>query len=380
MVKISLPFLGRGSKGNGAGDWHNEPLRSHDETSCAILAKVSAELSTKAAQNQHLSEYLHVALEENDGVPEYVDKLSRKYKDVDNPNLVYAIGGGLFVHVFPNPRGPRQGALCIYRTGDDARPRSTCRSDRRQATRCGRRLREANTVDERRETLLEALEQVVEVKGGENGAGSARHPDPVRINDELYEALRYVMVRDKIEQGAIQPLIYDTNLEDISCSGLGPIFLEHKIFDSVQSNVVFETMEQLDKFVVQLSEKIGRPVTRRDPVADAALLDGSRINIVYGGEVSKRGSNFSIRKVAEEPLSILTLIEFDSISYEMAAYLSMALAHGMNIFVCGETASGKTTLINALTTFIKPTAKIVSIEDTCPSQNDSVVSAGYAFT
>ena len=88
------------------------------------------------------------------------------------------------------------------------------------------------------------------------------------------------------------------------------------------------------------------------------------MNIVFGGDVSKRGSNFTIRKFSSEPLSLLDLIGFRSLSYEMAAYLSFMLREGQNIFVVGETASGKTTLLNAMTAFIRPNAKIVTIEDT----------------
>jgi flagellar protein FlaI len=156
----------------------------------------------------------------------------------------------------------------------------------------------------------------------------------------------------------------DPNIEDISCSGLGNIFVEHKIFGGLRASIGFETNEALDKFVIELAEGIKHPVTFREPVVDATLPDGSRINIVYGADVSKRGSNFTIRKFSDTPLSILELIQFGALNYDMAAYLSIILQEGMNVWVSGETASGKTTLLNALTTFIPPEAKIVSIEDT----------------
>ena len=132
----------------------------------------------------------------------------------------------------------------------------------------------------------------------------------------------------------------------------------------MKSTITFDSHEQLDTFVIRLSEKIAKPVTFRDPIVDATLPDGSRINIVYGGDLSRRGSNFTIRKFSGTPISVLQLIAFNALTYDMAAYLSLCLHHGMNMFVAGETASGKTTLMNALTTFIPPTAKIVSIEDT----------------
>ena len=87
------------------------------------------------------------------------------------------------------------------------------------------------------------------------------------------------------------------------------------------------------------------------------------MNIVFGTDVSKRGSNFTIRKFNDVPISVLDLIDFGSINYEMLAYLSIMLGEGMNTFVSGETASGKTTLLNAISTFIPATSKIVSFED-----------------
>src|SRR4030042_2629378 len=164
--------------------------------------------------------------------------------------------------------------------------------------------------------------------------------------------------------GTLDPMILDPNIEDISCSGLGNIFVEHKIFGGLRASIGFDTHEALEKFVIELAEGIKPPVTFREPVVDATLPDGSRINIVYGTDVSKRGSNFSIRKFSDTPLSIIELIQFGALNYDMAAYLSIILQEGMNVWVSGETASGKTTLLNALTTFIPPESKIVSIEDT----------------
>jgi flagellar protein FlaI len=109
---------------------------------------------------------------------------------------------------------------------------------------------------------------------------------------------------------------------------------------------------------------VKKPVTYKNPIADATLPDGSRINIVFGRDVSKRGSNFSIRKFSEVPLSIFEIVDFGTLNYQMLAYLYLCINNGMNVFVAGESASGKTALINALTVFISPMAKIITIEDT----------------
>jgi flagellar protein FlaI len=184
------------------------------------------------------------------------------------------------------------------------------------------------------------------------------------LTERDLEVMKYVVVRDKIGMGMLQALILDTNIEDISCSGLGSLFIEHEVFKSLRTAMEFESMQELDEFVLRLSERIKKPVSFRNPIVDATLPDGSRINIVFGDDVSKRGSNFTIRKFSETPMSILELIDFGSLDFMMAAYVSLMIGEGMNVFVAGETASGKTTLLNAVTVFIEPGAKIVSIEDT----------------
>lgn len=178
------------------------------------------------------------------------------------------------------------------------------------------------------------------------------------------EGIKYSMVREKVGMGVLQPLINDHHIEDISCSGVGHIFIEHKVFKSMKASFGYKTHAELDEHVLRLSERIKKPVTFRQPVVDASLPDGSRINIVYGQDVSLRGTNYTIRKFSDDPISIIQLCKWKSLSWEMAAYLSIVIEDGMNMFVSGETASGKTTLMNALCTFIEPNAKIVSIEDT----------------
>ncbi len=184
------------------------------------------------------------------------------------------------------------------------------------------------------------------------------------LDEDAIEGIKYSMVREKVGMGVLQPLINDHHIEDISCSGVGQIFVEHKVFKSMKCSFGYQTHAELDEHVLRMSERIKKPVTFRQPVVDASLPDGSRINIVYGQDVSLRGTNYTIRKFSEEAISIIQLCKWKSLSWEMAAYLSITIEDGMNMFVSGETASGKTTLMNALCTFIEPNAKIVSIEDT----------------
>jgi flagellar protein FlaI len=136
------------------------------------------------------------------------------------------------------------------------------------------------------------------------------------------------------------------------------------VFKGLKSIIEFREEETLNKFIIRLAERIGKPITYKDPIVDATLPDGSRINIVFGNDVSKNGSNFTIRKFNETPFSVLQVIESGAMDYMIAGYLWLLISEGMSGFICGETASGKTTSLNAITAFISPDAKIVSIEDT----------------
>ncbi|MCX6693594.1 MAG: type II/IV secretion system ATPase subunit, partial [Methanomicrobiales archaeon] len=186
----------------------------------------------------------------------------------------------------------------------------------------------------------------------------------VVVTSQQYSAVEYLMIRDKIDIGVLKPFIGDPYIEDITCDGVGPIFVEHKIFKGLKSVVGWDNTAELDLFVIKLAERTKRPITYRNPIVDATLPDGSRINIVYSVDISRKGSNFTIRKAMEDPISIVKLVEFKTINYLAAAYLWLCIENSMSLFMAGETASGKTTTLNALTTFIPPENKIVTIEDT----------------
>jgi len=288
------------------------------------------------------------------GIPEYYPKITRDQSYLDRRNLVYPIGNGLYVHIYPNDKGDRDIYIPIepHLTIDLSKVIPQLET---MLLGFVEQLGAAETDEAKTEALLRAIDASVST----NGAAKKVHVTPREL-----EALKYVLVRDKIGFGLLAPLLFDPNIEDISCSGVGAVFIEHKIFKSLQSAIHFTTEEDIDKFVIWLGEWIKRPVTVRNPIVDAVLPDGSRINIVYGTDVSKRGSNYTIRKFADVPTSVMQLIEYGTMDYLMAAYISFVLEEGLNTFVVGPTASGKTTTMNAITTFILPDKKIVSIEDT----------------
>ncbi|HIE55258.1 MAG TPA: hypothetical protein EYP90_08785, partial [Chromatiaceae bacterium] len=218
--------------------------------------------------------------------------------------------------------------------------------------------------EEKKRVLLELLDEILvpTEQVGYRKLGLKRGKLPVKEEDIRY--IKYHVIRDKVGVGLLEPFLRDPYIEDVSCTGVGNIYVVHKIFGPLESNVGFASEEELDDFVVKLGEKIGKPVSHARPVTDAALPDGSRINIVFGSDVSLRGSNFTIRKVSEVPISVTQLIRWNTFDARIASYMWIMLSEGMSAFICGETASGKTTSLNAMSVFIKPTAKIVSIEDT----------------
>lgn len=288
------------------------------------------------------------------GVPDYYPKLSRDQSYLERRNLIYPIDNGLYVHVYPNDKGERDIYIPIEpHLGVDL---DEVISDvETKLLNFVEEIGSAETNEQKREALLRAIDASVSTNGATN---------KVHVTPRQLDALKYVLVRDKVGFGPLAPMLLDKTIEDISCSGIGPVFIEHKIFKSVQAALMFPVEEDVDQFVIWLGEWIKRPVTVRNPIVDAVLPDGSRINIVYGTDVSKRGSNFTIRKFSDVPTSVFELVDYGTMDYMMAAYLSFVLEEGLNMFVAGATASGKTTTMNAITTFIRPDKKIVSIEDT----------------
>lgn len=320
----------------------------------------------------NLMSYLQMVPIDEVGIPQYHVKPSRQLRDLKQPNIIYPTTPGNFAHIYSDPIDERNTYISIEPTmGIDVT--SLLRQIETSLLDFTDDLYNITTDEEKKQAFLSCIDKICTTNGnteskeksltGKFSRGNNR-TNKIKTTPQELEAIKYLIIRDKIGVGTIDPIIHDPYVEDVSCSGLGSIFIEHKIFKSLKTAVQFSDMDDLDDFILRLAERVKKPVSISKPIADATLPDGSRINIVYGRDLAKRGSNFTIRKFADTPLSVLELIEFGSLDYRMAAYLSMTLGEGMSMFVSGETASGKTTLLNALTTFIPPNNKIISIEDT----------------
>ncbi|MGB6500616.1 MAG: type II/IV secretion system ATPase subunit [Thermoplasmata archaeon] len=179
------------------------------------------------------------------------------------------------------------------------------------------------------------------------------------------ERIVYYVLRDFVGYGPVDALILDTEVEDISCDGVEvPLFIFHSKYESVKTNVMFPDEESLNSFIVMLGQRCGKSVSVSSPILDGTTPEGHRVQATYAREVTTRGASFTIRRFKERPFTPVDLVMMGSANEEMVAYFWLAAEQGESVIICGGPASGKTSTLNAISLFIPPTSKIVSIEDT----------------
>ncbi len=187
----------------------------------------------------------------------------------------------------------------------------------------------------------------------------------IKIDKLSKKKILYYIKRESLGYGKIDPLMKDPHVEDISCDGAGiPIFLYHRKYGSVRSNVEFSDEDELSYFVVRLAQKCGKHISIAEPMLDATMPDGSRIQMTLSTEVTTKGSTFTIRRFRADPFTPPDLAALNTVSPEILAYFWLAVENRVNALIAGGTASGKTTILNALSLFIPRESKIVSIEET----------------
>lgn len=378
---------------------------------CGIYRLLPDRAKAYAKKDPHLLEYLHIVPIDKVGIPQFYPKLSGKLRKISKPNLIYPVGDDVYIHIYYDANDLRNYYIPIEPTLLHSVDKYVRIAEEKMVDYL--RNISAETFEEKKEILQKALRSicVIEKEKFSNNSSAAlnlpsfrkdlkfssfkkfgasirsldirnffkniqtrlslplffiKNKDDglIHVSPYEYNSLEYAILRDKLYLGILHPFVLDPYIEDVGADGVGRVYIEHKIFGSLKSVIEFKREEDIDNFVVRLAERIGKPITYKNPIIDATLPDGSRLNIVYGGDITLKGSNFTIRKFTEVPYSILELIERGTLNYEMAAYLWLLIENKMSLFVSGETASGKTTTMNALTTFIPPHFKVVSIEDT----------------
>jgi len=207
------------------------------------------------------------------------------------------------------------------------------------------------------QSLKEAFrEQVPRIL--EDHGDVVRDLSPVGVKKVLYYLERDIAGFDKID-----PLMFDPNIEDISCTGFNrPLYLWHRKYENIRTSVSFGE-EELNDFVMKLVHKAGKHVSLAFPVVDATLPGKHRLAVAYGREVTPSGTSFTIRKFRLDPLTVIDLIKMDTLSEMAAAYLWMLMENKNSVTIVGSTGAGKTTALNAVACLTHPSYKIITIEE-----------------
>ncbi len=324
----------------------------------------------------HVKEWVEAFETKHGSRPIYYGPLNRAASKLKPMNLIYHLRGPLFAHVYRPPSGEEGGGSTLW---FGIEPYLTEDEETIKQELVERLLKEApNTPsfsnDSEFESMLDSMiSKNVKIIAKPQPVSDTTpfvrkffnfSDPPINVTTDQLERLQYTIIRDLVRSGPLEVLLSDEMLEDIHAVGLRYISMDHKVFGMVTSNIRFRDRDMLERYLRAMSERIGRPVSDSKPIIDGALLDGSRINIIYSDDVSTLGSSFTIRKFAEETISITQLIQWGTLSPQVAAYIWLGLENGMSLMVSGETASGKTTTLNAILPFIDHNVKIYSAEDT----------------
>jgi flagellar protein FlaI len=331
-------------------------------------ARLSDDLREHAARWDHLRDHLKRFKQITGEFPKLVDEPS-EYES-RRPNVLYPLGGPIFVQVYGNlgettkyytiePELDEEERVVFDQVKDKILEYSVRKpapeSDADYEKRIEELLDEVvvvrEPVPEDEQTSLQQLKQKLDL-------------GRVEVTPSTYEKFQYRLVRDIVGLGPLEPIMRDTENEDIHVIGPSQVDVDHGTYGLLETSVEFDSPEQFDNWLRNMGERIGDPVSDAHPIVDSTLPDGSRINIIYSDDISLKGSSLTIRQSEEVPLSILQITKWGTLSPELAAYLWIALENERTIFVVGETASGKTTTLNAMLSFIPRDSKIYTAEDT----------------
>jgi flagellar protein FlaI len=320
--------------------------------------------------HEYLNSYTTTLKEKLDKPIVFYKKLPFDLKNEKYPNVIYPTKSSIFIHV--------------YRTWDMDEPEYHVIEprlndlERKKYNEISNLIlekapskKEAKNDDELREVIKEIIDEVTVVTDEKENKDNIRgkgfltwfSPKKIRLTSVEKNKIEFTLLRDIIGSGYIECFMRDPYIEDIHVIPGEEVHLVHKVFSMIRTNVKIDP-EDAPKFTRDMSERIGSPVSVGKPIVDGTLPDGSRVNIIYSDDVSLKGPTMTIRKFSETPISVIQLTKWGTMSAEIAAYLWLCLEYGLNVFVCGETASGKTTTLNAIIPFIPPNKKIYTAEST----------------
>jgi len=317
-------------------------------------------------RNLHLKEYVDKCKAETGAMPDFYPKISKDILDIPVPSIIYPVGDPIFIHL----KGDKATKAVKYIAIEPILSENESKKYKQiMDTILEKAADEAVPENEAqlRKLMMALFNDSVQIEGKISPStflDKLLGEKPVSLSQIEYDKLSYFMDRDVIGQGPIEPVIRDPYLEDIHSIGVSGIYVVHKVMGMLSTNLTFTTQDNLSHWLHTMGERIGRPVSDARPIIDGSLPDGTRISAIYSTDVSRRGSSFTMRKFMEIPASIPQLIKWGSVDANLCAYLWLLLENQMSIFFSGETASGKTTMLNAALPFINSKSKMYTVEDT----------------
>ncbi|AUV81561.1 hypothetical protein C2R22_07745 [Salinigranum rubrum] len=331
-------------------------------------ARLSEELKRHAARWDHLRDHLKRFKKITGEYPLLVDEPG-DYES-RRPNVLYHLGGPVYVQIYGNIGEDTKYYTIEPELDEEERQVFEDVKDKILEYSVHQPAPESDTdYEERIESLLDEVVTVSEPIPEEEQTSlqqlkSRLNLGRITVSETTYEKMRYRLVRDIVGLGPLEPIMSDPENEDIHVIGPTQVDVDHGTFGLLETTVEWDSFESFDNWLRNMGERIGDPVSDAHPIVDSTLPDGSRINIIYSDDISLKGSSLTIRQSEGVPLSIFQITKWATLSPQLAAYLWVALENERTVFVVGETASGKTTTLNAMLSFIPQDSKIYTAEDT----------------
>lgn len=326
--------------------------------------QMSEALAEKVSTNAHLREHIEQFYNDVGEYPLYVDTPEEEHV-TDRPNIIFPTNSPLFTHVY--------GDVGVETTYYCVEPQLRTEADHKRYESLRDRVldlsvtRPAPSDQEQFAGFLNSLiDEIVSVDSA-TAVDRVRESvlgDTMRLSQAEYDRLRYRLHRDIVGLGPLDPVMADPDNEDIHVIGPKNCYVDNATFGMVQTTVDFGTPVEFESWIRNMGERINNPISDSHPIVDSTLPDGSRINIIYSDDVSIKGPSLTIRQGDDVPLSILQITKWGTLSPKLAAYLWMCMENERTVFVVGETASGKTTTLNSMFSFIPRDHKIYTAEDT----------------
>ena len=311
-------------------------------------------------KNPHLKKYLEEIQKKMDR-PVFYSKVPRDLREEKYPNIIYPTKGVVFIHIYRTKDMESKEYHSIEPVLNEVEQKKRDQILELIYEKAPYR-KGVKTDEEIKKAIKELMDEITIVDEKATGTEKIKR-GKIRVTPTEKMNIEYDITKNIIGGGPLECFMRDPYLEDIHIITGENVHLIHKVFEMIKTNIHIDK-SWADRFSQEFSEKIGSPVSEGQPIADGTLPDGSRVNIIHSRDVSLKGPTMTVRKFSETPISVTQLIQWGTFDTGIAAYLWLCLQYGRSLFVCGETASGKTTTTNAIIPFIPPEKKIFSVENT----------------